>query len=153
MLRAGQNELLPEITALFNACLVSRSCPPRLALASKILLSKTGDTREMNNLKPIALLSTIFKLLTKTVGRRLENRLDEAQPDEQTGFRRGYSTVDNIFVVKQVISKAQEYNFPLVLVFVDFEKAFDTVETNAVLAALQQQGGPRTTNRLTEGDL
>lgn len=37
-----------------------------------------------------------------------------------------------------IIEKTIEYNRPLVLIFVDFQKAFDTIETNSILAALNQ---------------
>ncbi|KAK6740204.1 hypothetical protein RB195_008586 [Necator americanus] len=66
--------------------------------------------------------------------------LDEAQPQEQAGFRQGFSCLDHIQTVSRVIEVCREYRLPLVLTFVDYEKAFDSVETNAVLLALVDQG-------------
>ena len=40
----------------------------------------------------------------------------------------------------RVIEVCREYRLPLVLTFVDYEKAFDSVETNAILSALVDQG-------------
>ena len=34
----------------------------------------------------------------------------------------------------------REYNIPLCVVFVDYEKAFDSVQTKAILTSLQEQG-------------
>ena len=65
-------------------------------------------------------------------------KLDFYQPPEQTGFRAKFGTTDHLQSIKTVIEKSIEYNRPLVLAFVDFQKAFDTVEPKAVLSALQE---------------
>ncbi|KAK6730207.1 hypothetical protein RB195_006958 [Necator americanus] len=71
---------------------------------------------------------------------RISRTLDEAQPQEQAGFRQGFSCFDHIQTVSRVIEVCREYRLPLVLIFVDYEKAFDSVETNAILSALVDQG-------------
>ncbi|MFH4981308.1 hypothetical protein AB6A40_008017 [Gnathostoma spinigerum] len=48
--------------------------------------------------------------------------------------------MDHIFVLNQMIERAREYRLPPCLLFVDYEKAFDNVEVNAVLNALKSQG-------------
>ena len=48
--------------------------------------------------------------------------------------------MDHIQTVSRVIEVCREYRLPLVLTFVDYEKAFDSVETNAILSALVDQG-------------
>uniref|UniRef100_A0A914URA7 Reverse transcriptase domain-containing protein n=1 Tax=Plectus sambesii TaxID=2011161 RepID=A0A914URA7_9BILA len=80
------------------------------------------------------------KLFTKIILNRLTRQFDEQQPKEQAGFRSGYSTIDHIQVLNQLIERWREYKMPLVLAFVDYEKAFDSVEFNAVLQALHRQG-------------
>ncbi|MEG7522153.1 MAG: reverse transcriptase domain-containing protein, partial [Chromatiales bacterium] len=62
------------------------------------------------------------------------------QPREQAGFRSRYSTTDHIHVVNRLKEKCREYNIPLCLAFVDYEKSFDSVQTQAVLTSLQEQG-------------
>ena len=52
----------------------------------------------------------------------------ENQSVEQAGFRAGFSTIDHIKSVAQVMEKAQEYNVDLYMAFIDFAKAFDHVE-------------------------
>ncbi|KAK6763962.1 hypothetical protein RB195_024337 [Necator americanus] len=69
-----------------------------------------------------------------------DQTVDEAQPQEQPGFRHGFSCLDHIQTVSRVIEVYREYRLPLVLTFVDYEKAFDSVETNAILSALVDQG-------------
>lgn len=80
----------------------------------------------------------MYKLFTKIIAKRLERKLDFYQPREQAGFRKGYGTNDHLQVIKVLIEKSVEYNRPLALVFIDFQKAFDTVELTSIIAALEQ---------------
>ncbi|KAK6736577.1 hypothetical protein RB195_019332 [Necator americanus] len=73
---------------------------------------------------------------------RIEKVLDEGQPCEQAGFRKGFSTVDHIHTVLKLIEVSRDYKVPLCLTFIDLKKAFDSVETEAVVEALDNQGVP-----------
>ncbi|CAG9088762.1 unnamed protein product [Plutella xylostella] len=84
------------------------------------------------------LLCHVYKLFSRVITNRLEQRLDDFQPPEQAGFRKGYSTIDHIHTLRQVIQKTEEYNLPLCLAFVDYEKAFDSIELWAMLQSLQR---------------
>lgn len=66
----------------------------------------------------------------------MTNKFDFYQPVEQAEFRRGYSTTDHLQVIHMIIGKAVEYNIPLHLAFVDYQKAFDSIEIWAILAAM-----------------
>ncbi|KAK6764882.1 hypothetical protein RB195_024994 [Necator americanus] len=61
-------------------------------------------------------------------------------PLHDAGFRQGFGWLDHIQTVSMVIEVCQEYRPPLVLTFIEYEKAFDSVETNAILSALVDQG-------------
>lgn len=58
---------------------------------------------------------------------------------EQAGFQSGFSTMEYIQTVNQVIETMNENKEPPCLALIDYEKAFDLVETVAVLNAIQQQ--------------
>ena len=88
------------------------------------------------NLLAIKYVQTVHKIITT----RLEKKLDENQPREQAGFRSKYSTTDHIHAINQLKEKCREYNIPLCVAFVDYEKAFDSVQTQAILTSLQEQG-------------
>ena len=70
---------------------------------------------------------------------RLEKKLDENQPREQAGFRRKYSTTDHINAINQLKEKCREYNMPLCVAFVDYEEAFDSVQTHAILTSFKNK--------------
>ena len=66
--------------------------------------------------------------------------LDPHQPREQAGFWSRLSIIDHIQVIGQLQEKADEYNIPLCFAFVDYEKAFDSIEFNPLFEALKNQG-------------
>ncbi|KAK0418219.1 hypothetical protein QR680_013439 [Steinernema hermaphroditum] len=143
MLKLGENTFIRPLTDIFNRCLRCCEVPEKMADASTVLLYKKGDPLLIKNYKPISLLSVIYKLLTKTIVQRIEHVLDAAQPVEQAGFRRNFSTIDHLHAVNELLEKTREYRVPIYIVFVDFEKAFDTVEANAIWKAIERQGVPR----------
>ena len=48
---------------------------------------------------------------------------------EQAGFRRSFSTIEHLLTVKVLVEKANEYHLPLYVALVDYEKAFNSIET------------------------
>jgi hypothetical protein len=140
MLKFAQEDLLPRLTRMFNRFLETGSIDDHLADSSTLLLHKKGDPALLKNYRPISLLPSIGKLLTKTILNRIQKTIDQEQDEAQAGFRQDYSTVDHILTICELIERCQEYRKPLYICFVDFEKAFDSVEMNALWTALQQQG-------------
>ena len=65
--------------------------------------------------------------------------LDFHQPREEVEFRAGYSTIDHLQVVNQLRKKANEH-IPLCFAFVDYEKAFDSIEFEPLFEGLKNQG-------------
>ena len=61
---------------------------------------------------------------------------------EQAGFRPGSSRVDHINTLRLIIEQSAEYRSDLHLVFVDFEKAFDSVDREVLRMALRRRGMP-----------
>ncbi|EPB79203.1 hypothetical protein ANCCEY_01730 [Ancylostoma ceylanicum] len=96
--------------------------------SSTILLFKKGDKEDLENYRPITLLSVLYKIFTRCIMTRIRRTLDEAQLVEQAGFRRKFSTLDHIITCCRLIEVAREYQEPLVLTFIDHEKTFDSVE-------------------------
>ncbi|KAK6750784.1 hypothetical protein RB195_002634 [Necator americanus] len=95
--------------------------------------------KHLKNLPPV-LINTLARLFTRylrecKVPKQIEKVLDEGQPCEQAGFRKGFSTIDHIHTVSKLIEVSREYKMPLCLTFIDLKKAFDSVETEAVVEA------------------
>jgi len=105
-----------------------------------ILLHKKGDKEDIRNYRPISLLPVMYKIYTRILTNRLESDLDRRQPKKQAGFRSGYSTMDHIPVLREITEKFMEYEPPLCLAFIDYEKPFDSIYTTLVLGALKNLG-------------
>lgn len=125
---------------MFNEILLTEQIPSQWTKSTLILLYKKGDKHDISNYRPISLMSNLYKVFSKILLGRISKRLDENQPKEQAGFRFDFSTLDHIHVVKQVIEKCNEYGKPYFISFVDFRKAFDSLNHNYLWATLENQG-------------
>ncbi|KAK6756284.1 hypothetical protein RB195_014593 [Necator americanus] len=134
--------LINTLARLFTCYLSDCKVPKQWKTSKTVLLYKKGDPHDIGNYRPICLLSVIYKLITRVILNRIEKVLDEGQPCEQAGFRKGFSTIGHIHTVSELIEVSREYKMPLCLTFIDLKKAFDSVETEAVMEALDNQGVP-----------
>lgn len=66
--------------------------------------------------------------------------MEKKQPVEQAGSRRGFSTVDHIHTLELIMEKYQEKQRTLYILFIDYQKAFDTVRHNSIWERLKEQG-------------
>lgn len=137
MVKDGGDRVIELLRIAFNKCLDDQKIPEIWNCAVVILLYKKGNKADLNNYRPISLLSHLYKLFTKIITLRLTNKLDSYQPVEQAGFRSGYSTLDHILAMRIMVEKTTEYQMTLWLAFIDYKKAFDSVETWSVLESLQ----------------
>ena len=101
-IKQGEELLVQPITLLFNRIIQTE-------VISEKWLHKKGAKDDLNNYRPISLMSSMYKLFSKVLTRRLTKKLDEQQPNEQARFRTGFNTADHFQTIKQVIEKVQEF--------------------------------------------
>ncbi|KAE9413318.1 hypothetical protein Angca_007052, partial [Angiostrongylus cantonensis] len=128
------------LARLFSRYLSECKIPSQWKTSKTVLLFKNGDLHDIGNYRPICLLSVLYKLFTRVILNTIDRTLDEGQLCEQAGFRNGFSAMDHIHTLTRLIEVPREYKRPLYLTFIDLEKAFDSIEIEAVVEALGSQG-------------
>ena len=95
-----------------------------------ITLIPKGDENltELKNWRPISLLNIDYKILSKVLARRMEKVLPKLVHSDQTGFVNGRFIGQNIRLLNDIMDYTDIEKLPGIFLFVDFEKAFDTVE-------------------------
>ena len=102
-----------------------------------------GDKLDVNNYRGITILSCLGKLFTSVINARLNKYADEVNliNENQTGFRKGYSTTDHVFLLKNFINIfVKNGKQKLYCAFVDYKKAFDTVWRSALWHKMLKSG-------------
>ncbi|KAE9411964.1 hypothetical protein Angca_007994, partial [Angiostrongylus cantonensis] len=127
---------------LFSRYLSECKLPTQWKTSKTVLLFKKGDLHDIGNYRPICLLSVLYKLFARVILDRIDRTLDEGQPCEQAGFRKAFGTMNHIYTKTRLIEVSREYKRPLCLTFIDLEKAFDSIEIEAVMEALGSKGVP-----------
>ncbi|MCG8112265.1 MAG: reverse transcriptase domain-containing protein [Candidatus Thiodiazotropha taylori] len=122
--------MLPVYTKLFNIILNSGIIPESWTIGIiKPIFKNKGDPKLPENYRPITLLSCFGKLFTSIINNRLQKFAEKYNVinASQAGFRKNYSTSDNLFILKSLIDIVQSQKKKLYCCFVDFKQAFDSV--------------------------
>ncbi|XP_063446653.1 uncharacterized protein LOC134726183 [Mytilus trossulus] len=93
-----------------------------------IKLLKKGNLKVCKKYRGIAILSVAAKVLHRVLLIRLHKAIDEKLREQQGGFRKDRSCIDQIVTLRVIIEQSLEWNTSLLIDFVDFEKAFDSLD-------------------------
>ena len=89
---------------------------------------KDKDRQYLKNWRPISLLNVDYKIISKVLALRLKDILPDIIHENQTGFVKGRYIGDNIRTVLDIMTLSKDKNIPGILLSVDFEKAFDSLD-------------------------
>ena len=81
-----------------------------------------------------------MKIFEQIIAKKIKQKIESTLNDAQNGFRKGRSIQDNIFIIKQIIEKAQKEKKQIYLGFIDLEKAFDRVPRKKIWEILRKRG-------------
>jgi hypothetical protein len=135
----GEKIAVP-LSHIFNLSLSCGVFPSKLKKCRVIPIYKAGDSLDVDNYRPISLLSSISKILEKIVAGKLINHLlsnDLLYPN-QYGFLPSRSTEQNLIQVVDYISKALNDNMYCIGIFLDLRKAFDVCSHDILLKKLKK---------------
>lgn len=105
-LKVTIDHMLPIYIKLFNLILDSGLIPSNWTLGSILPIYKNkGSKNEPQNYRPITLLSCFGKLFTAIINKRLNIYAEKYEIINQcqSGFRKGFSTIENLFILNSLI--------------------------------------------------
>ena len=130
------------IADLINCSFLAGKFPKCLKRAVVLPLFKKGETTDISNYRPISKLSPFSKIFEKCIKTRIVQYFCDfgiINPN-QFGFQSNISTQDAlIYLTEKMYQNLNNFSSTLA-VYIDFSKAFDTVNRSILLAKLQKYG-------------
>ena len=138
MLKDAALALAEPLPYIINRSLRDSTVPGKLKIAKVLPLFKYGLKTLMDNHRPISILPTISKILERVVYDQLSGYLERNDliTSSQFGFRRRYNTELAVTLFTDRIRLALDQGKLTGAVFIDLQKAFDTVEHSVLLSKL-----------------
>ena len=142
VLQSSATPILDPLCFLCNCSLIEGVFPSELKLANVSPLFKSGDDMLFNNYRPVSLLSILSKGFEKVMYSRLLSFLvsQKIMIKKQFGFRRLHSSYMAIMLMIDKITEALDDGDYVTGIFLDFSKAFDTVNHEILLYKLSHYG-------------
>ena len=143
-----KNDISVVLAKIFNLSLSSGVHPDILKISKTIPIFKKGSRLLVSNYRPISLLSNLNKILEKIVHNRVYTFLEDTSCiySLQFGFRKKHSTNHTLIDITDSIRKALDDKKFACGVFVDLQKAFDTVNHDILISKLDHYGIRGTAN-------
>ena len=130
------------LTIIFNESLLQGIVPDVLKVSKVTPVDKGGEVTDPSNFRPISTLSALTQIFEKLVYKQLINYIEKHDIlfQFQFGFRKGHSTAQAVSEIADNLREAIDNNLYTCGVFIDFSKAFDTVNHEILLKKLESYG-------------
>ena len=99
---------------------------------------KRGDRDRCENYRGIALGNTPYNILPNIILGKIKPYIEKVMGDYQKGLRDGRSVFDNIFALKIIKEKLWEYNQSVQYLFIDFQKACDSIHRDTLWDCMKE---------------
>jgi hypothetical protein len=125
------------LLSFLNELLDSGQVPKEWKEGVVVTIFKSGDPLDIANRRPITLLKTVYKILSKMVTERLYSVINGYIHVDQVGFLRNRMIFDNVLVANEVLGLPEKY-----AISIDFHKAYDSIHHQALFEILEHIGLP-----------
>ena len=138
-IKLARNYISEVLTIIFNESLLQGIVPDVLKVSKVTPVDKGGEVMDPSNFRPISTLSALTQIFEKLVYKQLINYIEKHDIlfQFQFGFRKGHSTAQAVSETADNLREAIDNNLYTCGVFIDFSKAFDTVNHEILLKKLE----------------
>lgn len=137
-LKTLSESIAPSLCHLFNCFLTGLEIPKDFKSGITSLLMKKGDPADLANRRPITLLSSDYKCMSKVLTNRLKTVISDLIDDVQSGF------IPNRYILNNVLAADLAFReFPEIRMYaLDFQKAYDSVSHLAIKTIMDHMNFP-----------
>ena len=140
LLKECANEITLSLCMMFNT-LLKTACLPKEWKEANVTPVHKKDSKELaSNYRPISLLCLIKKVLERCSGSSLYCHIKNIVTPLQHGFMQNRSCVSQLLSVLRSIGKNLNKNIQMDILYLDFAKAFDSVDYAILLKKLKRYG-------------
>ena len=142
ILKLLKSDISIPLFKIYNLSLLNGTFPDKLKIAKTIPIYKKGNRHQTSNYRPISLLSNLNKILEKIMFKRTYDFLVRYKClyKLQFGFRKKFSTKHALIKITEAVRMALDENKAACGIFIDLQKAFDTVNHSILVDKLNHYG-------------
>ena len=141
-LKTDTETMVEMLHPLFKKIWEEENIPSEWKEGYLVKMPKKGDLSNCANYRGITLLSIPGKVFYRILLDRMKDVVDPQLRDQQAGFRKDRSCLDQIATLRIILEQSLEWNSPLFMNFIDYEKAFDSVDRETLWKLLRHHGVP-----------
>ena len=136
------NLLAPWLMVIFNKCIDLGYYPSAMKTAKVTPIYKEGDKDDFSNYRPISVLTQFNQLFERLLSKRYLEFFEKFEiiTKKQYGFLKKHCTEHAILDLKEYILSRLEKQEVMAVLFLDLQKAFDTVNHDILLEKLYHHG-------------
>ena len=129
-----------EIRIMFDQFHANETIPKSFLSFFVTLIPKVNASMSLKQYRPISLLGSLYKLLSKVLANRLSKVMNSIISVSQSAFLKGRHLVDGVLIVNEVVDLEKRENRECLILKVDFEKAYDLVDWGFLVYMMRRFG-------------
>ena len=139
--QCSQQISLP-LSILFNKSFQSGHLPRDWKIVYITPIHKKGLRNVAGNYRPVSLTSTVVKLMESIIKSSIFDHLisNNLISSSQFGFLPGHSCSTQLLYVMDIITSSLDHGLPVDVIYLDLQKAFDSVPHNRLLVKVDSYG-------------
>ena len=142
VLKRSGSELDGVILEMCNRALNNGITPAQWSEINIVPVPKSGPLNKVANYRGISMCPMITKVLNKMILMRIRPSIEPILRNSQNGFRPGRGTVPHILALRRILEGIRDRKLPATIIFIDFKKAFDSIDRDNMFEILKAYGVP-----------